>query len=263
MPASTLTAEQTASYQRDGFVIIPGMFTPEETELLARVAKADLELQQGARAHDDSTGRTTKLNIRYVLEDDLYSAVIACERMVRGMEQLLGGPVCHFHHKMMLKEPLVGGAWEWHQDYGYWYEYEGFLFPCLASCMVAVDRANRDNGCLQVLRGSHHLGRLTHGRVGEQTGSDPERTAAAAAHLERVYVEIEPGDGVFFHCNLLHRSDANESPNARWTLIGCYYAQRNPAVKAVTYNGRPATVPVPDGQVAEIGRREAAAVAES
>jgi hypothetical protein len=28
----------------------------------------------------------------------------------------------------MQKEPRVGGAWEWHQDYGYWYK-NGFLYP--------------------------------------------------------------------------------------------------------------------------------------
>ena len=28
-------------------------------------------------------------------------------------------PVCHYHFKLMKKEPKVGGAWEWHQDYGY------------------------------------------------------------------------------------------------------------------------------------------------
>jgi hypothetical protein len=42
-------------------------------------------------------------------------------RMVDTMEALLGGPVYHFQSKLTAKEPFVGGAWEWHQDYGYWY----------------------------------------------------------------------------------------------------------------------------------------------
>jgi len=41
---------------------------------------------------------------------------------------LLGEEVYHYHSKMMLKEPQVGGAWEWHQDYGYWYKNQ-FMFP--------------------------------------------------------------------------------------------------------------------------------------
>ncbi len=57
---------------------------------------------------------------------------------------------------MMLKEPFVGGAWEWHQDYGYWYK-NGCLLPHMASCLIAVDRATKANGCLQILKGSHEM----------------------------------------------------------------------------------------------------------
>jgi ectoine hydroxylase len=38
---------------------------------------------------------------------------------------------------------------------------------------------------------------------------------------------MKAGDGLFFHCNTLHRSDQNRSPNRRWTLICCYNAARN------------------------------------
>ena len=92
---------------------------------------------------------------------------------------------------MILKEPLTGGAWEWHQDYGYWYN-NGCLFPHLASCMIAVDRATKENGCLQVLKGSHHLGRIDHGKVGDQTGADLERVAAALERLERSTANWSP-----------------------------------------------------------------------
>ncbi len=77
---------------------------------------------------------------------------------------LLGDEVYHYHHKMMLKEPYVGGAWEWHQDYGYWYDY-GCLYPDMGSCFIAVDPATRANGCLQVLPSSHRLGRINHMKI--------------------------------------------------------------------------------------------------
>ncbi len=92
-----------------------------------------------------------------------------------------------------MKEPRVGGAWEWHQDYGYWYN-NGCLYPDMASCMIAVDRAYEGNGCLQVLRGSHKLGRIEHGKTGTQTGADPERVELAQQHLEHVYCEMEPSN---------------------------------------------------------------------
>jgi ectoine hydroxylase len=54
---------------------------------------------------------------------------------------------------MSIKEPYTGGAWAWHQDYGYWYQ-NGVLFPYLASCFIAVDPNTRANGCMQVLKGN-------------------------------------------------------------------------------------------------------------
>ena len=42
-----------------------------------------------------------------------------------------------------------------------------------------------------------------------------------------VYVELEPGDALIFHPNLLHRSAANLSDRARWSLISVYNRQAN------------------------------------
>jgi ectoine hydroxylase-related dioxygenase (phytanoyl-CoA dioxygenase family) len=153
---------------------------------------------------------------------------------------------------MILKEPLTGGAWEWHQDYGYWYD-NGCLFPDLASCMIAVDRATRANGCLQVLRGSHRMGRINHVPIGDQTGADPERVRAALGRLETVYCELEPGDGVFFHSNLLHRSDRNESESPRWALICCYNAARNNPYKDSPHPRYEYLEKWPDERIRKIG----------
>ena len=54
--------------------------------------------------------------------------VAAAPRVVDRIEGFLGGEIYHYNSKMMLKEPRVGGAWEWHQDYGYWYQ-TGCLYP--------------------------------------------------------------------------------------------------------------------------------------
>ena len=84
---------------------------------------------------------------------------------------------------MIMKDAKVGGAWAWHQDYGYWYQ-NGVLFPLLCSASIAVDPATRENGCLQVLKGSHHLGRIDHVLTGDQAGADLERVAEAQKRLE-------------------------------------------------------------------------------
>jgi ectoine hydroxylase-related dioxygenase (phytanoyl-CoA dioxygenase family) len=199
-------------------------------DTLLRFAKSDSALMAGSTARLDSAGNQTKLTLWNHAGDDLYSMFSRSPRIVDRMEQFLGGEVYHYHTKMMLKEPFVGGAWEWHQDYGYWYD-NGCLFPDMASCLIAVDRATKENGCLQVIPGSQRMGRIEHGKVAGQTGADGERVKAALARMPLIYVECEPGDALFFHGNLLHRSDQNTSPNPRWSLICCYNAAANDPYK--------------------------------
>ena len=45
---------------------------------------------------------------------------------------------------MSIKLPNIGGAWNWHQDYGYWYQ-NGCLYPDMASAFIALDANKRDN----------------------------------------------------------------------------------------------------------------------
>jgi ectoine hydroxylase len=231
MNKKILSEAQIAAFQRDGYVIVRGLFDAEEADILRKTAKADAAFQQHSYDLNDGKGGATKLVLWNKAGENLYSRVARCPRIVDSMEQLLGDEVYHYHSKMSIKEPLTGGAWNWHQDYGYWYS-NGCLFPDMGSAFIAVDPNTRENGCLQVLRGSHQLGRVEHGKFGDQTGADPERVEAAKKVLEHVYVELEPGDVLFFHGNTLHASDQNKSPNPRWTLICCFNTKHNNPYKA-------------------------------
>lgn len=218
-------------FMRDGYAIVRGLFSPQEMEAVLEIGRADQVLAENTRQRKDASGMISKLYLDNQLhEDDVYSAIARTHKIVDRMETIFEKPVLHFHHKMMQKEPFTGGAWEWHQDYGYWYRNEGFLWPETASCLVAVTRANRQNGCLQVLRGSHKAGRIEHGDTGDQTGADLQRVRELEKELELVYCELEPGDAVFFDGNTLHRSDQNKSEHPRWSLISCYITEGNRAV---------------------------------
>jgi hypothetical protein len=250
---------QVRQFQRDGYLMVPGLFDAEEMDLLLKIGKADQALAKETRARIDSKGGESKLALRNDLTETIYSAIVRCHRVADNMEAMLGDEVYHFHHKMMVKEPRVGGAWEWHQDYGYWYKYNYCPYPDMGSCYVAVDRAHKGNGCLQVLRGSHHLGRIDHGITGDQTGADPERVEAAMKKHELVYCEMEPGTALFFHANLLHRSDQNKSDDPRWSLICCFNTKHNDPIRPAPPGGHPNYNPLErwdDSRVKEIGRRQ-------
>lgn len=250
-----VTESQLAAFQRDGFFVVESLLDEEETALLRDIAHADAALAQAAVSRADGEGGAVKLKVENELDDDsIYAAIVRSERIAGTMTRLLGDEVYHWHHKMIFKEARIGGAWAWHQDYGYWYD-NACLFPDLASCMIAVDRATRENGCLQVLKGSHRLGRVDHRKTGDQTGADPERVEQAVARLERVYVELAPGAAVFFHCNLLHRSDQNTSDQPRWAFICCYNTRSNSPWKE-TRHPRYSPMPIwPDSRIKELGRR--------
>ena len=217
---SILSEDQLSQFRDDGYLIIRSLFDEEETGILREAARSDQALTQHAYDRKDAEGGVTKLVLWNKAGDDVFGAVARCHRIVDAMEQLLGDEVYHWHSKMSIKEPFTGGAWEWHQDYGYWYQ-NGCLFPDMASVMIAVDPNTRENGCLQVLKGSHRLGRIEHGRFGDQSGADPERVQAATQRLELAFCELAPGDALFFHSNTLHRSDQNRSAHPRWSLLCC------------------------------------------
>jgi ectoine hydroxylase-related dioxygenase (phytanoyl-CoA dioxygenase family) len=226
MGKGPLNDRQLQEYQANGFVLARKMFDDEEISLLSRAANEDRELDQHAQAARDGEGGTVRLSLWNHPGDSLYGMFARCDSIVDSAEKLLGGEVYHYHSKMIMKDAKVGGAWAWHQDYGYWYQ-NGVLAPLLCSAFIAVDLATRENGCLQVIRGSHDLGRIDHVLTGDQAGADQERVREILKRMELVYVEMEPGDTLFFHCNLLHRSDQNRSEKRRWSMICCYNAARN------------------------------------
>jgi ectoine hydroxylase-related dioxygenase (phytanoyl-CoA dioxygenase family) len=117
--------------------------------------------------------------------------------------------------------------------------------------MIALTPANKENGCLQVIRGSHKMGRVNHGFSGEQVGADMVMVDNALKTMELVYAELQPGDALLFHSNLMHRSEANLSEHPRWSLISCYSSQSNLAYNETSVSWRTPIEVVPDTAVME------------
>ncbi len=238
-----LTHEEVSTFQRDGFILVNGLFSQAEVEkMLEAVEKGD-RVAGSMTSSSDSKGRAARLALWFELGDDIWSSASTCPRIVNNVRILMGEEVSFFHGKVMMKEAKTGGAWEWHQDYGYWYD-QGFIFPRLISAFTALDPATRENGCLKVLKGSHALGRLSHGRVGNQTGADASRMEHLERMFELVECEMTPGSVLFFHCNLLHSSAPNLSDRHRRSFIMCYNAWGNPQLTEGKMIRRP---PCPTG----------------
>ncbi len=229
MTNQSLTPEQISRYNTDGYLIVRNFLNTDEVNKLYRVAIQDSMVSKNAINVNDSTGKRSKLSLWYKPGNDIYGLLTRSEQLVDSTNALLDGDtaICHFHSKLMQKEPRVGGAWEWHQDYGYWYKNEFLLPDQMMSVMVAITDANPENGCLQVIKGSHKMGRVEHGFAGEQVGASQRYVDLALKTMDLIYVELKAGDVLFFHSNLLHRSEANLSDRPRWSMISCYNRASN------------------------------------
>jgi phytanoyl-CoA hydroxylase len=238
-----LTAAQIATYHKDGCLVVKDFLSNEEVKKLQDIAFEDGVMRKHAFDLNDQTGKKTKLTLWYKPGNDTFGLLTRSNRMIASVNELMDGDssICHFHSKLMQKEPKVGGAWEWHQDYGYWYKNEFLLPEQMMSVMIAITDANKANGCLQVIKGSHKMGRIEHGFAGEQVGASQHYVDLALKTMELAYVEFKAGDALFFHSNILHRSEANTSDTARWSLISVYNRAAN-----IPYNepSQSSTVPV-------------------
>lgn len=252
MPFKLSTAQQE-QYERDGYVILPKHFDGEEIALLQRAMEEDPAITDSSLIRPDQEGFGTRISLWNRAGDSVYGLAARCDRMVEVATTLIGGEVYHFQSKLTAKDPYEGGAWEWHQDYGYWY-YNGCLRPDMLSCMIALDPTNKENGCLQLVKSSHKLGRIDHVPLTDkQNEADPKRMEHILRSHEAFHAEMEAGDVLVFHCNMLHRSDKNTSPNRRWALLICYNAANNDAYELADDRSYVPLDRVPDGAIKQAG----------
>src|ERR1043165_1426558 len=99
---SKLTEQEIAQFNVDGYLLKLALFDAEEMDLLMTIARNDQRLEREALERRDADAGTSKLWLTDVLEDDIYSAFVRCLRIVEPLEQVLGGEIYHYHHKMML-----------------------------------------------------------------------------------------------------------------------------------------------------------------
>ena len=124
-----------------------------------------------------------------------------------------------FTEKLNVKRAHVGGAIFLHQDRPYWLENSENADE-IATAVLFLDDADRVNGCLEVVPGSH-LVPLPKGRDVEGFGSfemDSERFYTD----QLVALEVPAGSVVFFGSRLVHRSLPNTTDGDRRTLLFSY-----------------------------------------
>lgn len=236
-------------FDQNGYVIIRNLFNTDEVKKIEKTIIDGGMINYGYKVPDQD-GRSPLIGLWKHPGNDVTGMMARCEKVVTTAEKLLGvEELYHYHCKFLIKEPKIGGKFEWHQDYGYWYNY--CLRPDMMAVFIAIDECTQENGGLVVLRGTHKCGRIDHGKTGGQQGADIERVELMKKYYDLVNIDLHPGDAIFFHCNLLHCSGPNNSDKRRLGINVSFNEKSNGPVKPDICPEYTKLVKVPDTAVME------------
>ena len=188
------------AFDRDGAVVVRGVL---EDRLVAEINR---HIDWLIERHPEL--RPERLGHRLIAGDPFWVRFLGDERLLDVAEALVGQDVAFFAADYIAKPPGDGLPVCWHQDGRYWP-----LEPMeVVTVWFAATPSTRENGCVQVIPGSHRLGPLAHvseeGRPGLLSlAADPELFDESRA----VHLELDPGDVSVHHPLLLHGSDPNTS----------------------------------------------------
>lgn len=210
-----LTAEQLETFDREGYLFLPNVFTPEEIGLLRDEARAIYATDREEVWRESSgVARTAFAAHTY---NEAFRRLGAHPRLVEPVTQLLDGPVYMHQFKINAKAAFDGEVWQWHQDFGTWHRDDEMPEPRAMNIALFLDDVTPVNGPLMFIPRSHKDGT-------QAAGHDQETTSYPLWTLDRATVTrlaeqggiVAPtgpaGSLLMFHANLVHASPSNISP---------------------------------------------------
>jgi len=155
---------------------------------------------------------------RFVKVDARLAAAAGHPNVVAILDQLIGPGHRLIQDMALMKPPFKGSEKPWHQDNAYfdWTPLDGIL-----GVWIALDPATVENGCMQVIPGSHRDGPAPHYHVRDCQLADQ------GVQVDRIeVVPLRPGGVLFFSGLIHHGTPANMSATRRRALQFHYAAAR-------------------------------------
>jgi phytanoyl-CoA hydroxylase len=226
------SAADVAGYLEQGYLALEGVLDPSEIaacgaalDELARGRPAGVGVQEepyyqggGVEARvDDPALRVRKL-WRFAEADARLAAALRAPRLVAVLDRLVGPGARLIQDMALMKPPYRGAEKPWHQDNAYfdWTPLDGVI-----GVWIALDAATVENGCMQIVPGSHLAGPAPHYHV-----RDCQLTDQASRTGQAEVVPLRPGGALFFSALLHHGTPPNRSPDRRRALQFHYAAAR-------------------------------------
>ena len=214
MPAS-LSADQVAQYQHDGYLYPLDCLTPDEVRYF-RARLEDFERRQG-----DTFGKLpdlvrSKSHLLFTWMDEL----VRHPKVLDAVESVIGPNILVYHLTSWLKEPNDPAHVSWHQDGTYF----GLEPAEQVTAWIALTDSTPEMGCIRLLPGSHVIGQQRHKET-VSTGNLLSRGQTIDHKLDYETSELMPlkaGQISLHHTHLVHSSGQNRT-NERRIGIGVSY----------------------------------------
>jgi len=203
-------------YNHDGFLTALDVVAPDKAAAYCRKCTRFID-QYGAHPdYPDWTYGKSEIILRWAAE------LAAEEALLDVVEELIGPDILLWNAFLPVKPPHSAANFGWHQDATYWP-----VEPTdqMVSAWVALSPADRSNGGMQMVRGSHSNGAVEHVATYDKTSMLRRGQKVSMPIDEKLVVNIDlmPGQASIHHTLTLHRSASNESDN--WRLgVGFNYA---------------------------------------
>ena len=227
-----LNAEQKAFWADNGYLIVENVLSQEEVE---RLRQAVTELETHAehlsetsdrfkfKVFGDGGGKRVQSIAEPHEAGGEWMALARHQRILDVVEGLLGPNIQLYYSMLMMKPPREGFQAPWHQDFAFFVHDRADLL----ACMVAIDDATIENGCLRVVPGSHKLGLVNHFKDGRFTEVVQGDTSAFDDPARQRALPAKAGSLILWHSLTLHSSQPNRSEHPRRAIVLEY---KNPEV---------------------------------
>jgi len=237
-----LTPAEKDALARDGFVLRERAFSRAELDEILEACESLVaslvEHRRRKRFHVGSYtfdhSRSNHVTVKWEGDSDVVHGVepfahVSPELEKWGYDARFVDPMKHmvddpapglFTEKLNLKRPFHGGVNPLHQDYPYWVDGSKDASR-IATAMLFLDDADRENGCMEVLPGSHLRGQWPTRTDADSFGRN-EMDPASCEGLALTPVEVPAGTVLYFGPFLVHRSSPNRSARQRRALLYSY-----------------------------------------
>lgn len=244
-PSAPISAEQAAQFDRDGYLVLTGILTPDEvTSLQAETGR----LLADPGALDPETVITERGcgEIRSIFKIHAQSGPmrrLAEDERLAGVASFLLNDEVYLHQSRLNYKPgFQGKEFYWHSDFETWHVEDGMPRMRALSMSVLLAENTPHNGPLMLIPGSHRTFLTCVGETPDdhykmslkkqEYGVPDEDSLAELAHEHGIVAPTgAPGTVILFDCNLMHGSNGNITPFPRSNAFFVYNAVSNRLVR--------------------------------